>query len=79
MGLFRKCPFCKQRDNLSKITKWNSYEDEYYYYHPSCLLHVLRNPESYNHRTVDLALDIDQCLQMQARKRSDQLARAANR
>lgn len=58
--VFKGCFFCHKKKNLITHSKTGRiYEGfEYHYYHKDCLNSILKNPEQFTSRQVDMAIEI---------------------
>jgi len=54
----KHCKFCDGSKDLNKVTEDTIYGSTYYF-HDSCLLDILCEPENHGHESVDLALTIE--------------------
>lgn len=83
MNLFRrKCCFCGDRNSpqpLERVAKSWCYSSIIHNYHETCRYDVLRHPERYGNRTVDIALEIDECLAYDAARLKEKLAEREQR
>lgn len=64
LRLFRKCFYCRGRDDLVLAVRHTAYDAILRYYHEKCLKEVLCNPRDHI-QYVDLALDIANSIEIE--------------
>ena len=67
------CCFCGLRDGTQTVVKRWAYSTIRHTFHEQCRQRVLGNPEKYGNGVVDIALEIDECLSYEKRRREERL------